>query len=122
MRTVHLATLLVLATAGCSDWTPIRSAKDYEGQRVRIESGAKPVVIDELVLCDNDGYLIARKDVDCQQPGPPLKFDTRRDKVSLYSPGDVKGKADVVVAGVLAAILIPAAIVVSAYFSGGISL
>jgi hypothetical protein len=103
---------------GCSDWTPIKNARDVEGQRVRIEADGQRIVIDEVVVCDTPGYVIAKQDVDCQE-GRPLTFDTRRDKVSVYS-GDGKANAGLVVAGVLAAILIPAAIGASIYFGSAL--
>ena len=110
--------LFAALSVGCSDWTPVRTARDLDGQRVKVEAKGESVVIDEVSVCDRDGYLIARRDVDCQEDGPPLKYDTRREKVSVHAEG--KTNASTVVAIVIASILIPAAIAGSIYLSGGI--
>lgn len=117
----YVIAVLAVVTAGCSDWTPIRNARDVEGMRAKIETGGKPsreTVIDELVVCDDPGYIVAKRAVDCRE-GPPLTYDTRRDKVSVYTH-DGMSNVQVVVLSLVATILIPAAIAGSIYLGGGI--
>lgn len=106
--------VVAIALAGCSDWAPIHNARDFEGQRVKVEAaGHEEIVIDEVVTCDDDGFVIASQASDCHEK---RTFDTRRDKV-LAIDKDTKSSVGLVVAGVLASIFIPAAIVGSAILS-----
>lgn len=102
-----LGVALSLTTA-CSDWTRIRSAHDYAGQAVKVELPDKDVHIDEVVTCDASGFVIAEETSDCSAPS--RTFDTRRERVLIHDK-DTRGTVGMVVAGVLTAILVPAAIV-----------
>jgi hypothetical protein len=98
------------ALLGCSDWTPVKSARDAEGQLVRVqEPGKETVVIDEVVLCDTSGFVFSGDSRDCQE----TTYDTRRDKVWKHDK-DTKGTVGLVVTGILTAIFVPAAVVGSA--------
>jgi hypothetical protein len=110
-RASHLAVaaaVVALASAACSDWTPIRNAHDYAGQAVRVETAGKDIHIDEVVTCDDTGFVIASDESDCTGDRP--RYDTRRDKVLIHDK-DTRGTVGMVVAGVLGAVLIPTAIV-----------
>ena len=112
-------TALVVAaslTTACSDWTPIRNAHDYAGQAVKVEAAGKEIHIDEVVTCDESGFVIADQESDCSAD-PPRTFDTRRDHVLIHDK-DTRGTVGVVVAGVLTAILVPVAIVGSKMLTG----
>ncbi len=102
----YLAFVLVFAV-GCAEWTPIRSAHDVEGQRVKVESAGKQIEIDAVVTCDDKGFIIANVLSDC---GDHHTFDTRRDKVRVHD-GEAKSNVGIVVTAILAAIFIPAGIV-----------
>jgi hypothetical protein len=103
----HAFALLVLV--GCSDWRQVKNARDIEGQLVRVESHGKESTIDEVVLCDTSGFVIAGDSRDCADPSAP-KFDTRHDKV-LEHFRDSKAAVGLVVTGILTGVLVPAAIV-----------
>jgi len=113
----HSWMVVVIAGAltGCSDWTPVRNARDVEGQSVKVESRGKEVAIDAVVLCDDAGFIIASQVSDCRD-SPQLTFDTRRDKVLVVNK-DTKSSVGVLVAGILTAIVVPIAIVGSAILS-----
>ena len=98
-----------LALVGCSDWSQVKDAHDVEGQLVRVESKGKESTIDEVVLCDTKGFVIAGQTSDCTDPQAQT-FDVRRDKV-LKHDKDTKETVGLVVTGILTAILVPAAIV-----------
>ncbi len=112
MRTLHrlLWVTTLVALAGCSEWAPIRSARDLEGQQVKIEAhGKEAVVIEQVVTCDDEGYVIANQVSDCRE-NPAATFDTRRDKVLVHD-GSAKSNVGYIVACVLAAVFVPAGIV-----------
>ncbi len=109
-----LLAVSVLA-AGCSDWTPVKTARDIEGQRVRVQTGGKEIVIEEVALCDDDGFVVARDRSECHGDTEQT-YDTRRDKV-LVVDKDMKATVGIVVAGVLTAIFVPVAVVGSAILS-----
>lgn len=105
---------MLVLLVGCSDWKPIHSAHDVEGQRVKIEAkGKEDVVIDEVVTCDDAGFIIASQVSDCRDDHT---FDTRRDKVQVFDK-DTKSSVGLIVVGVLTSIFVPAAIVGSAILS-----
>ena len=107
---MRLHVLAFGALLGCSDWTPVKSASDVEGQLVRVESpGKETVVVDEVVLCDKSGFVFSADSRDCQE----TTYDTRRDKVWKHDK-DTKSSVGLVVTGILTAIFVPAAIVGSA--------
>jgi hypothetical protein len=107
-----IASLLV----GCSEWSPLRSARDVEGQRVRVQAaGKEEVVIEEVVTCDDKGFIIASQVSDCRE-NPERTFDTRRDKVSVHDK-DTKSSIGIAVACILACIFVPAGIVGTAIIS-----
>jgi hypothetical protein len=88
------------------------------GQRVKVTSAGQELVIDEVVTCDKAGFIVAKQAVDCRE-GPPLTFDTRRDKVSVFD-NSAKTNVGLVVVGIVAAVLLPVAIVGSVYLGGGL--
>jgi hypothetical protein len=94
----------------------VRNAHDIEGQRVKVESHGKDVVIEEVVVCDDAGTLVAAKPRDCRWP--ETRYDIRRDKVRAFS-NEAKSSVGLVVVGILAALLIPPAIVGSAILTAG---
>ncbi len=95
---------------GCSDWSQVKDAHDVEGQLVRVESkDGKESTIDEVVLCDADGNVIAGDAHDCKDPNATT-FDVRRDKV-LKHDKDTKTTVGLVVTGILTGIFVPAAYV-----------
>lgn len=107
---MHLRKVWLLAfVVGCSDWSQVKNAHDVEGQLVRVESNGKERTIDEVVLCDSSGYVIAGQTSECTDPKAQT-FDTRRDKV-LKHDKDTKTTVGLVVTGILSAVLVPAAIV-----------
>lgn len=107
---MHLRSVWALAfVVGCSDWSQVKNAHDVEGQLVRVESNGKESTIDEVVLCDSSGYVIAGQTSECADPKAQT-FDVRRDKV-LKHDKDTKTTVGLVVTGILSAVLVPAAIV-----------
>lgn len=101
---------LAIALAGCSEWTPIRNARDVDGQRVRVEIPGRPDVdIDALVLCDDKGFVIASTDSECRGDSK-VTYDTRREKILVHD-GETKSNVGIVVTAVLAAIFVPIGIV-----------
>ncbi len=93
---------------GCSDWSQVKNAHDVEGQLVRVEpKDGKETTVDEVVLCDSEGNVIAGDSRDCNDPSVP-KFDVRRDKV-LKHDRDSRATVGLVVTGILTGIFVPAA-------------
>ncbi len=97
------------ALVGCSDWSQVKNAHDVEGQLVRVESKGKESTIDEVVLCDSSGFVIAGQTSDCTDPKAQT-FDVRKDTV-LKHDKDTKTTVGLVVTGILTAIFVPAAVV-----------
>ncbi|HEX4513355.1 MAG TPA: hypothetical protein VGH87_24900 [Polyangiaceae bacterium] len=105
--------VMVVALSGCSDWTQVKNAHDAEGQLVRVESkGKEPTTVDELILCDKEGFLFAGDSRDCED----APFDVRKDKVFKHDK-DTKSSVGMWVAGVLTAIVVPLGIVGTAILS-----
>jgi hypothetical protein len=113
----HRWTFVVIActVVGCSDWKPIRNARDVAGQHVRVEAGGKEVDIEEVVTCDAAGFIISNDVADCRD-NPQLTYDTRRDKVLVHDK-DSLSSVQIALAGAFAAIFVPVAIVGSALLS-----
>jgi hypothetical protein len=110
--------IAALALAGCSDWTPVKNANDVQGVTVKVRAeGKDEVVVDEVVPCDEKGFVFAKQASDCSE-GSTATFDTRRDKVLVHSK-DSTDSVGYIVVGVLTAIFVPFAIVGSAMLSGG---
>jgi hypothetical protein len=107
--------VIACTVAGCSDWTPIRNARDVEGQRVKVEGRGPEVVIEEVVTCDKEGFIISSDVADCRG-NPKLTYDTRRDKVLVHDK-DSLSTAQIALASAFAAIFVPVAIVGSALLS-----
>ena len=100
---------------GCSDWSPVKNAHDVEGQLVRVESpGKKAETVDEVVLCDDKGFVFAGDSRDCKDE----PYDVRKDKVFKHDK-DTKGTVGIVVTGILTAIFVPFAIVGSTILANG---
>lgn len=119
MRTSRYAWVVLLgasALGGCTEWVPLRNAHDRDGERVRVVSGKKQIMIAELVTCDDDGFVIAKQTSDCGGDAP-ITFDTRKDKISIFEK-DTTSSVGIVVATVLASIFVPAGIVGSVLLSG----
>jgi hypothetical protein len=110
-----MVVIVASALAGCSDWAPVHTARDIEGQRVKVQAAGKDSVIEEVVVCDEDGFIIANEVADCHGT-PERTFDTRRDKVLVHQK-DTKASVGLVVVGILAAIFVPAGIVGGAILS-----
>src|SRR5262249_48860338 len=106
---------IFVALCGCSDWTPVKNAHDVEGQLVRVEPpGKERETVDEVVLCDTQGFVFAGDSRDCKD----APYDVRKDKVFKHV-ADTKGTIGVVVTGILTAIFVPVAIVGSTMLAGG---
>jgi hypothetical protein len=107
--------LIFVAMCGCSDWSPVKNAHDVEGQLVRVEQkGKETQTVDEVVLCDTQGFLFAGDSRDCKDEA----FDVRKDKVFKHDR-DTKGTVGIVVTGILTAIFVPFAIVGSTILANG---
>jgi hypothetical protein len=107
--------VIACTVAGCADWTPIRNARDVEGQRVKVETAGKEVVIEEVVTCDAAGFIISSDVADCRGDRK-LTYDTRRDKVLVHEK-DSLSSLQIALASAFAAIFVPVAIVGSALLS-----
>jgi len=105
--------VIFVALCGCSDWSQVKNAHDVEGQLVRVESrGKETATVDEVVMCDTEGFIFAGDSRDCKdQP-----YDMRKDKVFKHVR-DSKATVGVVVTGILTAIFVPVAIVGSQMLS-----
>jgi hypothetical protein len=107
--------VLFVALCGCSDWSQVKNAHDVEGQLVRVESpGKKAETVDEVVLCDTEGFVFAGDSRDCKDE----PYDFRKSKVFKHER-DTKGTVGIVVTGILRAIFVPFAIVGSQMLSNG---
>ena len=107
--------VICVALCGCSDWSQVKNAHDVEGQLVRVESkGKEAATVDEVVLCDTQGFVFAGDSRDCKDE----PYDFRKDKVFKHVR-DTKSTVGIVVTGILTAIFVPFAVVGSTILSGG---
>ena len=102
--------VLACALSACATWVPAHSAREVEGQRVKVEVAGKEVDIDASVTCDDEGFVLAADESDCRDH-PEKTFDARRYKVIAQQENPKTRSVGYVVACVLAAIFVPAGIV-----------
>jgi hypothetical protein len=76
LRCVVFASLVA-----CSGWTPVHNASDIPaGHVVKLETSSGEVVVTRVVVCDREGFVVARSSEDCTTS----PFDLRKADVFVH--------------------------------------